>query len=76
MVLKPNIYSISWGSKMHFERAIQLAAATPAGVLCEAWGLSLGQVSERTQSKRPMTIREAGALAELHGLKLEDVLPI
>jgi hypothetical protein len=59
---------------MHFERAIQLAADTPADVLGEAWGLSPRRVSDRTQSKRPMTIREAGALAALHGLKLEDVL--
>lgn len=61
---------------MHFERAIQLAAATPAGVLCEAWGASLSDVAEIKQSKRPMTIREAGALAEVHGMLLEDILSI
>lgn len=59
---------------MHFERAIQLAAATPVGVLCEAWDTSSDDAAGAKQSKRPMTIREAGALAEVHGLKLEDIL--
>ena len=59
---------------MHFERVHKLANATPPDALCAAWGLNLGQVAERTQNKRPMTIREAGALAALHGMKLEDVL--
>lgn len=61
---------------MHFERAIQLAAATPVGVLCEAWGASPSDVASATQSKRPMTVREVGALAEVHGMLLEDVLSI
>jgi hypothetical protein len=72
----PNTYSNNWGSKMHFEHANRLAASTPVGVLCEAWGTSTSEVAEIKQSKRPMTIREAGALAELHGLKLEDILSV
>jgi hypothetical protein len=69
-----NLY-YCWGyKKMEFERVKELTRTTPTAALCEAWGLNPGQVSELTQSKRPMTIREAGALAALHGMKLEDVL--
>ena len=71
---QPNIYSKNWGSTMHFQNVFKLAADTPSGVLCDAWGVSPREASELIQNKRPMTIREAGALAEVHGLLLEDVL--
>lgn len=57
---------------MQFERAYALAATTPAAALSEAWGVR----DDAVHGKRPMTIREAGALAELHGLKLLDVLAV
>jgi len=59
-----------------FERVTNLAIATPTGVLCEAWGSTPEHVAERKSAGSPMTIREVGALAELHGMKLEDVLSI
>ena len=59
-----------------FERVTNLAIATPTGVLCEAWGSTPEHVAERKSADSPMTIREAGAVAELHGLLLEDILPV
>ena len=59
---------------MHFERVKQLAIATPTDVLCNAWGLSSEDVDARKRAETPLTIREAGSLAELHGLELADVL--
>ena len=61
---------------MHFKRAIQLAAATPTGVLCDAWGLSPEDVDARKSERTPLTVREAGSLAELHGLLLQDILSV
>lgn len=61
---------------MQFERVIALANETPTAALCEAWGIAPGEVSARTQSERPMTIREVGALAELQGMTLADILAI
>lgn len=61
---------------MRFERVIDLAKATPTRVLCEAWGATADEVSSRKMGERPMTIREVGALADVHGLKLLDVLAV
>lgn len=61
---------------MQFERVVDLAKATPTSVLCEAWGASAEDVNTCKQGERPMTIREAGALADVHGLKLLDVLAV
>lgn len=61
---------------MQFEHVMQLARDTPTSVLCEAWGATPADVSSRKKGERPMTIREAGALADLHGLKLLDVLAV
>lgn len=61
---------------MKFERAMKLAHITQAGALCAAWETTPEDARDCTQGKRPMTIREAGALAELHGLKLLDVLTV
>jgi hypothetical protein len=59
---------------MRFERVFELAKATPTSVLCEAWGASDDAVDARKRARTPITIREAGSLAELHGLRLEDIL--
>jgi len=64
----------SWGYKMEFKRATELTNATPTTALCRAWGLSPEDVDARKRAETPLTIREAGSLAELHGLRLEDVL--
>ena len=71
-----NLY-YCWGyNKMEFERATELTRNTQTATLCAAWGLSAEDVDARKRAETPLTIREAGSLAELHGLKLEDVLAI
>lgn len=65
-----------WGSTMLFERAINLANNTPTDALCGAWGLDAADVDARKRKETPLSIREAGSLAELHGLRLEDILPV
>ena len=61
---------------MPFERIIRLANATPISVLCEAWEADRESVMSRRAYMVPMSLREAGDLAELHGLKLQDVLAV
>lgn len=61
---------------MQFDHAYQLASQTPTKVLCEAWETCEECAQRCTRRERPMTLREAGALAELHGLELLDVLAI
>ena len=61
---------------MQFERVKSLARDTPTSVLCEAWGASAEDVAACKKGERPMTIREAGTLADLHGLTLLDVLTV
>ncbi|UUG70056.1 helix-turn-helix DNA binding domain protein [Arthrobacter phage Zucker] len=61
---------------MKFERVVNLARDTPTSVLCEAWGANAEEVATRKKGERPITIREAGALAEVHGLTLLDVLTV
>jgi hypothetical protein len=69
-----NLCSRKLGYQMRFQRVVVLANNTPGSVLCEAWGESLEYVDARKRAETPLTIREAGSLAELHGLRLEDVL--
>jgi hypothetical protein len=59
---------------MHFGTVIALVNATPTGELCEAWEVTPEHVALRKSGESPMTLREAGDLAALHGLLLEDVL--
>lgn len=61
---------------MHFQTAVALAADTPTSLLCEAWEVSHEHVADRKSGKSPMTLREAGDLAVLHGLLLEDILSV
>jgi hypothetical protein len=70
------MHSEIWGLHMRFDRVQELANATPMSVLCEAWGASSEYVASRQRADHPMSIREAGDLAELHGLKLLDVLTV
>lgn len=70
------MYSKNWGSTMRFQHVTELANSTPASVLCEVWGESPEYVASRQNSEHPMTIKEAGDLAEVHGLKLEGVLAV
>lgn len=59
---------------MHFATVIALANDTPTGALCEAWEVSPEDVAARKCGDVAMSLREAGDLAELHGLLLQDVL--
>lgn len=61
---------------MRFENVMGLARETPTSVLCAAWAADADDVTACTRGERPMSIREAGALAEIHGLRLEDVLSV
>lgn len=61
---------------MQFDRVVGLARDTPTSVLCAAWGASPVEVFSRKSGERPMSLREAGALADVHGLKLLDVLTV
>jgi hypothetical protein len=61
---------------MEFKRATELTNATPTEALCEAWNLTAEDVDARKRAETPLTIREAGSLAELHGLKLENILTV
>lgn len=61
---------------MEFEQVVQLARDTPTSALCKVWGASSGEVTSLKNGERPMTIREAGALADLHGMQLLDILAV
>jgi hypothetical protein len=66
-----------WGyTKMEFKRVTELTNTTPTEALCEAWNLTAEDVDARKREETPLTIREAGSLAELHGMKLEDILSV
>lgn len=55
---------------------MQLSTTTPTDALCAAWGATREYVDAHKSADTPISIREAGALAELHGLRLEDILPV
>lgn len=61
---------------MEFERVKALTKATPTAHLCAVWGIPAEDVDARKRAETPLSIREAGSLAGLHGLKLEDVLSV
>ena len=61
---------------MEFESIVALARDTPNSELCKAWGTTKTEVISCKQGERPMTMREVGALAELHGMKLPDIFAI
>lgn len=61
---------------MEFERVLNLVHRTPTGALCAIWGASPEDVDARKYAETPLTIREAGSLAELHGMTLLDVLAV
>lgn len=61
---------------MQFARLVELVNATPTATLCKAWEVTAEDVDARKRQETPLSIREAGSLAELHGLQLEDVLSV
>jgi hypothetical protein len=61
---------------MQFQSAVELANSTPVSVLCEAWGESVDYVVSRQSGEHPMSLREAGDLADVYHLKLLDVLAV
>ena len=74
MVSPNRDHALNLGDDMQFQSAVELAKDTPTRVLCEAWGESLDYVVSRQSGECPMNLREAGELAEVHTLRLEDVL--
>ena len=61
---------------MQFQKVEALAGKTMTGALCVAWDTTPADVIDCERGKRPMTLREAGALAEMHGMELLDVLTV
>lgn len=53
---------------------LALARSTQTSVLCTLWGLSEPAVLLRKQGKRPLSFREAGALAAMAGVRTSDLL--
>ena len=49
------------------ENILALARSTSTDELCTLWGLSASSVRARKKGKRPMTISEVGALADIYG---------
>lgn len=52
------------------ENILALARSTQTSVLCTAWGLSASSVRARKEGKRPMSVRELGALADIYGISV------
>jgi hypothetical protein len=73
-VVEADFESGGWG--MQFGNIMELARDTPTSVLCEAWEEDAVDVQACKTGERPMTIREVGALAEVHGMKLLDVIAL
>ena len=61
---------------MKFERAATFANDTPTPTLRAAWGLDDADVISRQKGEHPMTVREVGELAFLHGMRLQDILAV
>jgi hypothetical protein len=61
---------------MQFQQVIEMVKSTPTDALCAAWSATTADVLDCKNGERPVTIREAGALAELHGMKLLDILAV
>lgn len=53
---------------MNLEGVTALARNTPMDALCAAWGIKEEAVRARTSGRRPMSIRELGGLADIHGV--------
>lgn len=56
------------------EIILALARSTSMDELCTLWGLSERSVVALLNEKRPMSIRELGALAGLHKIRTSDLL--
>lgn len=55
---------------MNLDAVLTLARHTPIADLCEAWNLSPATVQTRLYGLRPLTIRELGGLADIHGTEV------
>ena len=61
---------------MNQDPVIALARRTPIDALATAWGCTDKEVGPRLEGREPMTIREAGDLAALHGMTLDRALAL
>lgn len=55
---------------------IALLKATPTTSLSLLWGMSQSAVRARKKGEQPLTIKEAGLLAQMHGMNLEHILAL
>lgn len=55
---------------------IALLKSTPTASLSMLWGMSQSAVRARKKGEQPLTIREAGLLAQMHGMNLEHILAL
>lgn len=53
---------------MNQDQIIALARRTPIDALATAWGCSDKEVGPRLDGREPMTVRDLGGLADIHGV--------
>lgn len=55
---------------MNFDPVFALAKRTPIHELAAAWGCSDKEVGPRLEGREPMTVRDLGGLADIHGVSV------
>lgn len=58
------------------EPMIAILQSTPTNSLAELWGMSPGAVRARKKGEQPLTVKQAGLLAQMHGMNLEHILAL
>lgn len=53
---------------MNQDPVIALARRTPIDALTSAWGCTDKEVGPRLEGREPMTVRDLGGLADIHGV--------
>lgn len=53
---------------MNQDPVIALARRTPIDALATAWGCTDKEVGPRLEGREPMTVRDLGVLADIHGV--------
>lgn len=55
---------------------IALLQSTPTISLAALWDMSLSAVRARKKGEQPLTVKQAGLLAKMHGMNLEHILAL
>lgn len=55
---------------------VALLQAAPTTALASLWGISPSAVRARKKGEQPLTIKQAGLLAQMHGMNLEHILAL